>query len=807
MLKLIRFLFILFICIFLLNSPFFPYFISNFNISLSNNINSNSNNNFSKYNNIFFKKILFINKAYADNLRNRNFHQNYLRFNPDSEELLSQININQNYLRTKTHNLLVYNSNNNPNNKLFFSPIDVDKNLIYKKLYISGQNHFQSGNYLRAEKCFLRVSKSAYVLSDYALYYLAQSNQKMGDYSLAIKYYEQYKDKYPEGYWKEGVELEKVNCLYKLGELSKVEETLRDFLKNYSKSELIPEVMFQLSNCLEEQERWEDAVKNYYQIWLDWPLSEQAGKAKARFMQISETHDIEIKPANLASLYQRAKKLMKAYLFESALSDLLRLEERASLEQEAEFVSKAKLDTAICNYRLRKYKGAASILSELLNSDISSTLEKNVLFWLAKSNTYLGDSQSAIKYYLLLVEKYSYSSLAPESLENIAKIWENKNQTEEAMDIYERIITEYPYSVFAKRALWNNGWIFYKRENFSDALKRFDKLAKISGNPSLYGKALYWKSKTLEKLGEKDLAILSYKDIVNKNSYDFYKIIAISRLEEIDPDWIESSVQNSNYEELKKSIGKEILSKHYKKGRELFILGFYDDAINELTIVEKEEHNNKKLMLEVSNLFFRSGNYYGTIKIAVNYLNELLIDVPKGEVKSIWKPFYPRGYYDTVEKWANIEKVNPFLVYSIIREESHFNPFALSVSDARGLMQIIPPTGKWIAEKINSKNFNIGNMWDEETNIRMGSWYLRFLLDYFDDTEMLAVAGYNAGQGAVGKWVQKHDKKEADFFIENIPYEQTREYIKKVLRDYVIYHQIYGKEDLSISTLVENFTK
>ncbi len=778
--KSIRFLLISFMCIFLLNSPFFPYFISD------NNIFLNNNNSFSKYSTIFFENTPILKVAFAYNKNSKSSHYGYSK------------NI--------SHNLLESNSYNNPNNRLFFSPIDVDKNLIYKKLYLSGQNYFNSGNYLRADSCFSRIVDSSYILADYALYYLAQSNQKMGDYSSAIKYYEQYRDKYPEGYWNEKVRLEKVDCLYQLNELYKVEETLRDFLKNYSESELIPEVMFQLSSCLEEQEKWEDAVKNYYQIWLDWPLSEQAGKAKARFMKISETHDIEIKPANLASLHQRARKLMKAYLFDSALSDLLKLKERANLKQETEFVSKVKLDIAICNYRLRKYEEAASILSELLNSDISSALKKNVLFWLAKSNTYLGNTQYAIECYSLLVEKYPYSDLAPESLENIAKIWENKNQTEEAMNTYERIITEYPYSVFAKRTLWNTGWIFYKKGEFSEALKKFDRLVKIGRGSSLYSKSLYWKSKVLEKLGENDSAIQAYKDLLDNNSYDFYKIIAISRLEEIDPDWIEGSVRNSNFEELKKSIEKEIVSEHYKKGRELFILGFYDDAINELTIVEKEEYNNKILMLEISNLFFKTGNYHGTIKIAVNYLNELLSDEPKGEVKSIWKTFYPRGYHDTVEKWANIENVNPFLIYSVIREESHFNPFALSVSDARGLMQIIPPTGKWIAEKTNPRNFDVGKMWDEETNIRMGSWYLRFLLDYFDGVEMLATAGYNAGQGAVGKWANKYDEKEADFFIENIPYEQTREYVKKVLRDYVIYHQIYGKDDLSISSLVNNFT-
>jgi len=767
MLKLIKFLFISFICIFLLCSPVLSfdrsYLLNSKNISFLDKVyTSNLDNS-------------YLNKAYAYGLDTNYFYQNYQKY-----ELLKDS---------------------------FISPIDVDKNLIYKRLYLSGQNYFKSGNYIRADSCFSRVAESSYILADYALYYLAQSNHRIGDYSSAIRYYDQYSIKYPKGYWNENVELEKANCLYKLGEFSKMEEVLKDFIKNYYYSELIPETMFQLSSCLEEQEKYNDAIESYYKIWLDWPLSEQATIAKNKFIQISETYDIEIRPADLNLLHNRTKKLMKGYLFDSALSDLLELEEKANLEGKNDLLSQLKLDIAICNFRLRRYKEAVSILSGLLNSSISSNLKKKVIFWLAKSHTYLGNSQSAIKYYLSLVESYPYSDLAPESLENIAKIYEGKNLNEEAMDIYERIITEYPYSVFARRALWNTGWIFYKRGKFSEALKKFDRLVKIGRNSSFYSKSLYWKSKNLEKLGEKDLAILAYRELLDNDSYDFYKTMAIAKLEKIDPDYIKNLKENSNYNEIKSISKAELKSDHLKKAKELFMLGFNYDAIGELEIVEDEEHNDKELMVEVGKLFFKTGDYYRAIKIAVNYLNDFLSDEPKGEAKNIWKSFYPRGYYNFVEKWADGENVNPFLIYSVMREESHFNPYALSISNARGLMQIIPSTGNWIAERIPYHNFHTEKMWDEETNIMMGSWYLRFLLDYFNEVEMLAAAGYNAGQGAVGKWVEKYDEKEADFFIENIPYEQTREYVKKVLRDYVIYHQIYSKEDLSISLLVDSFIK
>jgi soluble lytic murein transglycosylase len=756
--KIIRFLFCVFLCFVLLVSLIFVY-----SINISHGYLKNVT---------FFKKIYKDNLGYADNAGSKYTYQNY-----------------------RDHELL---------NDSFISPIDVDKNLVYKKLYISGHSYYKSENYLRADSCFSRVSESSYILADYALYYLAKSNYEMGDYSSAIEYYDEYKNKYPGGYWKEKIELDKANCFHKLGEFLKMEEILKNFIRNFSSSGSIPDAMFQLSLCLEEQKKWEDAMENYYQIWLNFPLSEWANKAKEKFTKIIEIHHLELKPPNLVLLHQRAKKLIKAYLFNAALSGLLELEEKANLEGNTQLVSKVKLDIAICNFRIREYKKAITILSELLNSDISSDLEKEALFWLAKSHTYLGNTQNAIEYYSLLVEKYPYSDLAPESLENIANIWENKNYIEKAMNTYGEIIKKYPYTIFAKRALWNTGWISYKNMEYSRALEKFDKLAKISSkNSSFFGKALYWKSKTLEKLNKNDLAILSYRDIVNENSYDFYRIMAMAKLEEIDPDWT-LDLEAKDFGN--KDLEDKNYSEHYKKAKELFTLDFYEDAMNELEI-EEEEHNNKKLMLEVSNLFFKTGNYHSSIKIAVNYLNELLSDEPQGEVKNIWKQFYPRGYHNFVEIWSEDRDINPFLIYSVIREESHFNPSALSISNARGLMQIIPSTGKWIAEKIGFQNFYTERMWDIETNIKMGSWYLRFLLDYFGGRQMLAVAGYNAGQGAVERWLKKTKYKEPDFFIEDISYEQTREYVKKVFKDYVIYHQIYSKDDLSISTLVNNFMK
>ena len=148
---------------------------------------------------------------------------------------------------------------------------------------------------------------------------------------------------------------------------------------------------------------------------------------------------------------------------------------------------------------------------------------------------------------------------------------------------------------------------------------------------------------------------------------------------------------------------------------------------------------------------------------------------------------YPLMYEDTIKKYATTYKVEAALAQAVIREESKFNERALSRSGAIGLMQIMPETGEWIAEQLNDE---FGDLYEVDRNIRYGIWYLAELNNEFGGNRILTLSAYNAGRGTVWDWIDEYgwDKDFDD--VEAIPYSETRDYVKRVLKSYDKYRTI-----------------
>lgn len=153
--------------------------------------------------------------------------------------------------------------------------------------------------------------------------------------------------------------------------------------------------------------------------------------------------------------------------------------------------------------------------------------------------------------------------------------------------------------------------------------------------------------------------------------------------------------------------------------------------------------------------------------------------------------FYPQPHKDVVISAAYEYDVDPYLVFAIIRAESKYQTGAESPVGARGLMQIMPETAQWIAEQQNIEGFDLDQLHNPEVNIRFGCWYLANLGEEYKGNLALIIAAYNAGRGTVQEWVNTGiwDGDTAD--LDNIPYPETRQYIKNVLKNYEAYKAIY----------------
>ena len=158
---------------------------------------------------------------------------------------------------------------------------------------------------------------------------------------------------------------------------------------------------------------------------------------------------------------------------------------------------------------------------------------------------------------------------------------------------------------------------------------------------------------------------------------------------------------------------------------------------------------------------------------------------------AFWELSYPRPYSSTVQAAAAEFDVDPLLIWAVMREESRYDPEALSYVGARGLMQVMPSTQEWIAEQLGA-DLSPGDAFTPEASIRMGAWFLRFLLDYFDEDVELAIAAYNGGAASVESWQQDPRVSGRDDLLRWIGFGETREYLARVSLSYQVYQELYG---------------
>jgi soluble lytic murein transglycosylase len=185
---------------------------------------------------------------------------------------------------------------------------------------------------------------------------------------------------------------------------------------------------------------------------------------------------------------------------------------------------------------------------------------------------------------------------------------------------------------------------------------------------------------------------------------------------------------------------------------------------------------------------------YGETYRAMRALKKALPYAASAPIKSIplayWRILFPEAWWDTIKAESAKNNLDPYLVASLIRQESEFNPRVISYANAYGLMQLLPSTGKQMAKEEGISHFQPFQLLDPEMNIRLGCRYLRQMLDKVGGVPEYALAAYNAGDERVVDWQSAGPYSGTDEFVESIPFTQTREYVEAILRNEETYRAI-----------------
>ena len=180
---------------------------------------------------------------------------------------------------------------------------------------------------------------------------------------------------------------------------------------------------------------------------------------------------------------------------------------------------------------------------------------------------------------------------------------------------------------------------------------------------------------------------------------------------------------------------------------------------------------------------------YTRLFIAVLLIYAAVLNIP-----NLLKLIYPLEHKEKIIKYGQIHKIDPPLLAALIKTESNFEAYAESSKGAKGLMQITPSTGQWIAQTIGLEGFEESMLFDPEVNIMLGSWYIEHLAEYYNGSFELVFAAYNGGRGNVDKWLKDKSLSSDGRILNEIPFPETENFVKKLKKNYYIYQHIYKWE-------------
>ncbi len=411
---------------------------------------------------------------------------------------------------------------------------------------------------------------------------------------------------------------------------------------------------------------------------------------------------------------------------------------------------------------------------------------------------------------------YPGTTAAAEAIFEAGKIYERNNQLTDATRTWSQLIDTYPQFEISYKGLFQSAITNYRLSKYEQALSELQRYSLLSVESEEKSKALFWIGKSYEKLGENEKAISSWRECSLQDPTGYYserakeKLInaplftpslEVNKKINMEQDrliaevWMRKTFnlpQDTNFITLTPFYENP----NYKRAEAYWDLGLFQEARNEYEALRLQYNEDPTNLFRLANHFVEMGLYRSAILtsrqiLELANLNDLSsLDAP------LWFNHIRFGMYfeEIVYEAAEDYQFDPLLLFSLIRQESFFEGFIISSAGAKGLMQLMPATGKEVSDLLKwPKNYQESDLYLPAINIRLGASYLARMRTYFQGDIFAALAAYNAGPGNVLKWEGKASN-DPDLFLEIIPYEETQRYLKNIYTFYRIYENLYSKK-------------
>jgi soluble lytic murein transglycosylase len=369
-----------------------------------------------------------------------------------------------------------------------------------------------------------------------------------------------------------------------------------------------------------------------------------------------------------------------------------------------------------------------------------------------------------------------------------ALLLDGEGHTEQAREHFAALVRSAPRSEAGVTALWQLGWEAYRAGRYRTAIGYFDKLAPLETDEVSRLRARYWSARASAKDGDAARAQESFAQLALEYPLSYYGWRAAARLDghtaPVDPPM--PAVSAAPIPRGRAGLAPSQL----ERPRILLEAGLVLEARRELDrLFDQARGLDDRLAL--AELYADAGEFNRPQRLVVDAYQETLARAPIAGSLELWWHAWPAPFFDEVrDATRSRAHVDPALVYAIMREESGYRPEVLSVSGARGLLQLMPETAEKVALAEAMTGFAADDLFVPQVNIALGSAYLEELFARFGGRPSAAIGSYNAGPHRVAQWLDG-DALEDDEWVEAIPYDQTRAYVKRVLRSIQAYRVLY----------------
>jgi len=365
-----------------------------------------------------------------------------------------------------------------------------------------------------------------------------------------------------------------------------------------------------------------------------------------------------------------------------------------------------------------------------------------------------------------------------------------------AIDYYREIHVRFPNGTKAAYAHWKCAWLTYRQNKPEQAKKYFDEQIEFYPGTNEVPNAMYWRGRMAE--GDKDYgtARAYYEKLADRYRNYYYGVLARKRLALMPTApaaniaVLQSIGSAKTYDPTAQVTDPPEDDLHYMRARLLENAGVTDLAVRELQAGSSEGPSWE--MLEIARIYSSGGEYYRALQALKRAISGYFAFDINALPAEYWHGLFPRPYWDALRRYSDENGLDPYLVAALIRQESEFNPDAISHANAYGLMQLLPRTGKGEAKKEGLQHYTTDSLLDPTTNIELGTHYFRQMVDHFGGQVEYALAAYNAGEERVEDWRSSGTYRDIDEFVESIPFTETREYVQAIVRNVEVYKRVYG---------------